>query len=229
MLEGLKEDWEVIEHVLPPNWPEKAKELRALFIPKEFKDAATLLRVMLIHLSDGCSLRETAARARVGEDEAGEVIKLLPLLRKLEIGQAGDWQAWLKDEQGRIAVRVCAIKKSATQTQKSQDKVRKEASKDGRKPKAQTLEMAGYCIVVSTLMEPSAKLLLELYRSRWQVELAFKRLKTLLQLGHLKKTDREGAKAWLQGKLLVASLTETLIAIGDHFSPWGYELQPQAT
>jgi hypothetical protein len=51
--------------------------------------------------------------------------------------------------------------------------------------------------------------------------LAFKRLKSLLQVGHLKKTDPIGAKAWLQGKLLVAILIEKLIAISEHFPPWG--------
>ena len=60
------------------------------------------------------------------------------------------------------------------------------------------------------------------YRRRWQIELAFKRLKSLLQLGHLKKVDKEGAKAWLQGKLLVACLIETLILTAERFSPWGY-------
>ena len=73
-------------------------------------------------------------------------------------------------------------------------------------------------------MQPASQTLLELYRCRWQVELGFKRLKSLLQLGHLKKTDPQGAKAWLQGKLLIASLIEALIAVGDRFSPWGYRL-----
>jgi hypothetical protein len=58
-------------------------------------------------------------------------------------------------------------------------------------------------------------------------QLAFKRLKSLLQLGHLKKTDQDGAKAWLQGKLFVATLIETLIAVGERFSPWGYFLSPK--
>jgi len=40
----------------------------------------------------------------------------------------------------------------------------------------------------------------------------------------LKKTDQDGAKAWLQGKLFVATLNETLIAVGERFSPWGYFL-----
>jgi hypothetical protein len=162
------------------------------------------------------------------QDETGLDVKLLPWLRTLQVGQAADLRAWIKDEntKTRIPVRVCAVKKSAAQTRKAQDKIRKESAKDKREAQEQTLEGAGYVVVVSTLMQPSAHTLLELYRCRWQVELAFKRLKSLLQLGHLKKTDPQGAKAWLQGKLLVASLIETLIAVGDHFSPWGYYLSP---
>jgi hypothetical protein len=40
-----------------------------------------------------------------------------------------------------------------------------------------------------------------------------------------------GAQAWLQGKLFVATLIETLIAIGERFSPWDYFLptEPEAT
>jgi hypothetical protein len=43
-----------------------------------------------------------------------------------------------------------------------------------------------------------APAILEMYRGRLQVELTFKRLKSLLALGHLKKVDPQGAKAWLQ-------------------------------
>ena len=53
-------------------------------------------------------------------------------------------------------------------------------------------------------------------------EQTFKRLKSLLQLGHLKKFDKDGARAWLQGKLLVACLIEKLILTAERFSPWGY-------
>jgi hypothetical protein len=90
----------------------------------------------------------------------------------------------------------------------------------------ETIEAAGYVIVLTTMIEADADVILEPYRHRWQIELAFKRLKSLLQLGHLKKTDPEGAKAWLQGKLLVATLIEMLIAVGERFSPWGYLLPP---
>jgi hypothetical protein len=93
----------------------------------------------------------------------------------------------------------------------------------------ETLEVAGYVIVLTTLLQPSAQAILEFYRKRWQIELAFKRLKSLLQLGHLKKTDPQGAKAWLQGKLLVACLIETLIFTAERFSPWGYRTAQRDT
>ena len=47
-------------------------------------------------------------------------------------------------------------------------------------------------------------------------------------MGHLKKVDPQGAKAWLQGKLLVAILIEALISLAERFFPWGYPLAPPA-
>ena len=52
----------------------------------------------------------------------------------------------------------------------------------------------------------------------------FKRFKSLAQLGHLPKHDDESAHAWLYGKLLVALLTEKLMAQAQAISPWGYRL-----
>lgn len=61
-----------------------------------------------------------------------------------------------------------------------------------------------------------------MYRARWQIELVFKRLKSLAGLGHLKKHDPQAARAWLQGKLLVALLIDALRMASEAFSPWGY-------
>lgn len=131
----------------------------------------------------------------------------------------------MRDDQGVIPVRVCALKKSAEQTRKAQEKLRQIAAKKGRSLQAETLEATGYVIILTTLPDVHPSVILELYRYRWQIELAFKRLKSLLQLGHLKKTDPIGAKAWLQGKLFVATLVEMLIAVDERFSPWGHFLR----
>jgi hypothetical protein len=357
-LTGLEEDWAVIESVLPAGWQEAAKQTNALVRARGFDGPAALLRVLLIHLLDGCSLRETAVRARAGgladvsdvallgrlrgsgewfrwmveqmsrrlseasrdvlpgkrvrladasvicepgatgstwrlhymidlttlaceqvqvtsldvgesltrfvvnrgdvlmadrglahrrgirhvvdrggdvvlrmnlvnvplEDARGNTFRLLPRLRKLSVGQALSWPAVMRDDNGTINVRVCALKKSTAQTQRTQKKLREDAIRRGRTLLPETIEAAGYIVVLTTLPDMPAHKILELYRHRWQIELAFKRLKSLLSLGHLKKTDPVGAKAWLQGKLFVATLIETLIAVGERFSPWGYFL-----
>ena len=67
-----------------------------------------------------------------------------------------------------------------------------------------------------------AERVLECYRLRWQLELVFKRFKSLAQLGHLPKHDDDSAKAWIYGKLLVALLVEKLIRGALAVSPWGY-------
>ena len=61
-----------------------------------------------------------------------------------------------------------------------------------------------------------------MYRGRWQIELVFKRLKSILGLGHLRKVDQQSAVAWIHGKLLVAFLIEALIRHAETFFPWGY-------
>ena len=70
----------------------------------------------------------------------------------------------------------------------------------------------------------AASQVLQWYRTRWQVELVFKRFKSLALLGHLPKYD-DSAKAWLYGKLLVARLVEKLTRHAVAVSPWGCHLE----
>ena len=109
--------------------------------------------------------------------------------------------------------------------------MRKEATRKGKQPQPDTLTFAEYVIVFTTFPAAtfSAAEILEWYRIRWQVELVFKRFKSLAQLGHLPKYDDDSAKAWLYGKLLVALLVEKLIRHASAISPWGYELASATT
>lgn len=68
-----------------------------------------------------------------------------------------------------------------------------------------TLEFAKYIIVFTTRSSGSTADVLRLYRMRWQIELVFKRLKSLAQLGHVPKHDDRSSRAWLYGKLLSRS------------------------
>jgi IS4 transposase len=87
------------------------------------------------------------------------------------------------------------------------------------------LELAQYVLVLTTLPAKfSASQVLQLYRCRRQVELAFKRLKSLLGAGHVPKSDDQSARAWMQAKILTALFLERLLLEAKIFSPWGYEL-----
>jgi hypothetical protein len=63
-----------------------------------------------------------------------------------------------------------------------------------------------------------------LYRLRWQVELAFKRLKSLLHIDTLPSRHGPTARSWLLSRLLAAALAQRLAQPNGPFSPWGYEI-----
>ena len=356
------QDWPYLVTFFPEGWQQKAKDLGALLRCRKFPDAESLLRILLIHLADGCSLRETAARAKHGDivavsdvallkrlrasgewlrwmaeqvmlkwidkqpsavfdehlniriidgssiqepgatgstwrihysiclpslhcDEVhlttpkvgesfkrftvkhgdlligdrgyahgpgiahvansgghvlvrvnlqtirfvnpdGTPFKLVEYLRTLSGQKIGDWDVWVENNNNqRIAGRICAIKKSRIAAEKAQRKALKENGRKGAKVKPETIESAAYIFVFTTLdRNVSPTSVLEMYRGRWQVELVFKRLKSIVGLGHLKKKDLGAAQAWLHGKLLVAFLIEALIVAGDRFFPWGYPI-----
>ena len=359
----VNDDYDYLLSFLPTGWKSKAKELGALRRCRKIPDAETLLRVLLIHLAEGCSFRETAVRAarggiievsdvaimerlkgagewfrwmntelmqkwitrqpqtvygdwnvcvvdgtRIKEpgptgsswcvhysiflpslmcnqlivvdkhgsgetfrrfnvnsgdlflgdraygsppgirhvvDAGGNVVvrfgwRQLPLwaregerfdlfghLRTLRGTHIGDWIVEIKNDVGVIPGRVCAVRKSRQATEKAIKQVRRKAQKRGNKPLAESLEAAEYVMVFTTAPKSQLKPMwvLEMYRGRWQIELVFKRLKSIMGLGHLRKGDATAANAWIQGKLFVALLIEALIREGEIFFPWGYPLR----
>ena len=143
------------------------------------------------------------------------------------VGSVRSWPVLAVGDGIAVPGRVCAIRKTQEAIRLAQRKLRKEAGRKGKQVRPRTLEFARYVIVFTTFPEAafSAAQVLEWYRTRWQVELVFKRFKSLAQLGHLPKYDDESAKAWLYGKLLVALLVEKLIRHANTVSPWGYSLE----
>jgi len=162
--------------------------------------------------------------------QPGVPFPLLEHLRTLTGTELGDWEVYVPHNGQLIPGRICALKKNKLATEKARRRARESSRKQGYRPRPETLEAAAYTFVFTTLPKDEFKpaKILEMYRGRWQVELAFKRLKSLLGLGHLKKSDAAVAQAWLQGKLLVAFLIEALIASAERFFPWGYPLSTEA-
>jgi len=357
------EDWDVLSSFLPEGWQEKARDLGALRRCRKIPDAGTLLRLLLIHLADGCSLRETVALGRKGgiaeisdvalmkrliasaewlrwlsvgvmrnwmrepvlpvrdrdrrvivvdgstikepgptgsswrlhyaidlsdlrcvealvtdcrtaeslrhfaakkgdlfmadrgygrasdvrhliEHQADVIVRiyhrnirlttptgspflLMRRLHTLHGTQLGDWDVVLVGTDGwSHPARICAVKMSNKATEDARRRVRRKGQKSGYKASDMAIEAAGYITVLTTLSRTEANpaRVLEMYRGRWQVELAFKHMKSILELGHLHKVSQDSIKAWIHGKPLVAFLIEAMIHAGESFFPWGYEL-----
>jgi hypothetical protein len=73
--------------------------------------------------------------------------------------------------------------------------------------------------------QASAQELMQLYRLRWQIELFFKRLKSLLHLDTLPSRQGPTAKSWMLARFLAAALAQKLAQPAGPLSPWGYELR----
>lgn len=163
---------------------------------------------------------------------SGKNFNLLARLRRLHGTNVGDWDVMVgRDESTRIAGRICAIRKSRQAALAAQNKARIAARKKKHVISPHTLETAKYIFVFTTMPreELSAVNALEMYRGRWQIELTFKRLKSILGVGHLRKTDPETIRSWMQGKLFVALLIELLRTQAQSFSPWGYPITSSGT
>nr|MDQ2900543.1 IS4/IS5 family transposase [Acidobacteriota bacterium] len=58
------DDWSVLCSFLPMGWEQKARDCGALTRARGVSGADALLRILLIHIANGCSLAETSTRAR---------------------------------------------------------------------------------------------------------------------------------------------------------------------
>jgi len=132
----------------------------------------------------------------------------------LEPDQAIDWRGALMDKSGSGSVpgRLCLVRRPDEVADMARRKILREAKKKGRRVRARTLRAAAYVGVFCTAPQPdlSAQDLLAIYRFRWQIELAFKRLKSITNFGHLPKRDPTSCRAWLYGKLLLGLLVERM-------------------
>lgn len=161
-------------------------------------------------------------------NDNGTPFKLLSKLRKLKLGDIGEYNVVIKHNEGQINARVCAMKKDHESTLKAQKAIHRKASKNSRKgsTRPETLEYAGYILILTTLPESvSPEKILNIYRSRWQIELLFKRLKSIIGAAPLYKKNDIGMRSWLAGKILVATLIEYIIRCGEDFFPWGYPIK----
>jgi hypothetical protein len=153
---------------------------------------------------------------------------ILANLRTLNGSRCAEWAVKFVSQGRLFDARLCALRSSQTARERAQARALRYAKKHQTKLRPETLEFAEYVFVLTTVRasELSTAHVMELYRARWQIELAFKRMKSLMQMGHVPKRSDLSARAWIQAKLLTVMIIERLLQQAKLFSPWGYPLAP---
>jgi hypothetical protein len=130
-----------------------------------------------------------------------------PALRRLPTGGVGEWPVQAATPSGSPALRLVALRLPQAAAERARARLRRQARKKGRTPSARSLEQAAYVLLVTTLPAAwDAAAVLALYRLRWQVELVFKRLKSLWQLDGVRARHPALGTVYLLGTLLAALL-----------------------
>lgn len=161
------------------------------------------------------------------QDHHGQSFDTLRHARRLKVGKVGAWPAQLPVKgAAAIAGRVIAMRLPAPLAAKAAQRAERRSLRHGSKPDPRSIEAAKYVLLFTTLPESLLQPdeIMQLYRYRWQIELAFKRMKQLLKLGRLPHQDKLAAQAWIHAKLVIALLLETLFRNARTLSPWGYRI-----
>jgi len=161
-------------------------------------------------------------------DAAGHPLQLGDALKRQRADTIRTLPVVIRSASGDAEIRgwVHAYRLSPEQANRARQKCRQRHKKGA--PQAETLFLAGWVLVFTTLSPAvlSAHTILAVYRCRWQVELAIKRWKSVLDADALRaKAQSPLAEVWLHGKLLYALMLERRMRrqLGDTWSRLDHE------
>jgi hypothetical protein len=122
-----------------------------------------------------------------------------------------------------LILRLVIRRKSPEQAEAERQRLLKDAKKRGKTPDPRSLQAAQYVLLLTSLPAstfPAADVL-ALYRFRWQIELAFKRMKSLAGLDELAAKKPELARAWIYARLIAFLIAERSAGQVPDSSPSG--------
>lgn len=160
-----------------------------------------------------CILRVGWRKVTLRERDGG-AFDLFAALDRVVEGRPADVSLLVADHQnGRdLPVRLVVLRKPDDAAEREHRRVRRRASKSGKKLSPKTLTAANYMMLLTSLPAKGydATRIASLYRLRWQIEIAFKRMKSLGRLDRLPAKVPRLARSWIAAHLVAALLTEDL-------------------
>jgi hypothetical protein len=111
-----------------------------------------------------------------------------------------------------LPLRMIIQRKTPEATEAARTKLRREASRKQKVLDPRSLVAAEFMILATSLPVDGypAEEVLAVYRLRWQIELAFKRLKSLLHMDRLPTRTPRASRSWLLSHLIMALLCDDL-------------------
>ena len=156
-----------------------------------------------------CVVRAYLKNMRV-LDEAGDRLETNVLLDRADQGITS--HAVLVPLKGHQSVRgrLLVYRLPPEQAARNRQKLRQKASRKQNNVGEMGLRLAGYFVLFTTVPEAdlSDEDAAKLYRLRWQIELFFKRCKSIAGLDKLAAKTPDVARAYLLAKLIIVALTE---------------------
>ena len=144
-------------------------------------------------------------------DGNGKPFDMLAALTKAESAGILDCPVWIGRKKAlSLPLRLVAFRLPPIKAEEARARARRAADREGYAISGGTLAAAGWLILVTSLDAtefPAAKIG-ELYRARWRIEMAFKRLKTIIGLQAPPGEDAAVAKTWILAHLLMVLLIE---------------------
>lgn len=145
----------------------------------------------------------------------GQPFNLIAYLRGLPVDTVPheiNLCAAAEPRQAAVALRMIVLRKTPEATEAARLALRRAASKRGRQLDPRSLVAAEFLIVATSLPLEGydAADILAVYRLRWQIELAFKRLKSLLHIDKPPTRTEHASRSWLFAHLILALLCDDL-------------------
>lgn len=140
-------------------------------------------------------------------DADGQALDLLAMLPEGEA--VCEHAVWIKGIARRLRLILQRLPPDAAAQQRR--KRARKANKAGNTLDPRTTQAAGYLMLLTSLPATTPPdRAAALYRHRWQIEIGFKRLKTLGQIDALPSADPRLARTWLLAHLIAAVLADDL-------------------
>ena len=120
-----------------------------------------------------------------------------------------------------LPMRLVVIRKPPEAAARSRERARRASAKNQHRTDPRTLAAADHVLLLTSLppdLYPPERIG-ALYRLRWQIELAIKRLKSLLHIDRLPAKDPDLVRSWIMAHLLLALLIDDAAALPAAFPP----------